>query len=158
MPWCRSLESELERIPARLVTDKVPVFRAASKIVDMDDLELTRDLAENPNGLGFASFGKLLKLKQLRVNIIPIDGAKPVTSGDRYPIRRSLYIVTNTEAIKKPEVQTFIAYYLNHSHETMPPLGFAPLEGQDGRAERRKLVRQLDQLMPNSNTVTISDN
>ncbi len=120
------------------------------------NLELTRALTENPNGLGFASYGKLMKIKQLKVNIIPVDGAIPVVSGEKYPIKRSLYIVTNTEAIKKPEVQSFIAYYLNHSHQAMPPLGFSPLEGREARAERQKFVAVLDSIMGDKNTVSIA--
>jgi phosphate transport system substrate-binding protein len=117
------------------------------------NLELTRDLTKDPTSLGFASFGKLLKLKQLRVNIIPVDGARPVSSGDKYPIKRSLYLVTNSKAIKKPEVQTFIAYYLNHAHTIMPALGFSPLEGQDARMELRTFIDSLNLLMPEKNTV-----
>ncbi len=120
------------------------------------NLELTRDLAESPYGLGFASYGKLMKIKQLKVNIIPIDGAIPVVSGGRYPIKRSLYIVTNTMAIQKPEVQSFIAYYLNHSHQAMPPLGFSPLEGLEAQAERRKLIAILGDIMGDENTVSIA--
>ncbi len=120
------------------------------------NLELTRALTESPNGLGFASYGKLMKIKQLKVNIIPIDGAIPVVSGAKYPIKRSLYIVTNTEAIKKPEVQSFIAYYLNHSHQAMPPLGFSPLEGREALAERYKFVATLDGVLGEDNTVSIA--
>ena len=120
------------------------------------NLELTRALTDSPNGLGFASYGKLMKIKQLKVNIIPIDGAIPVVSGGKYPIKRSLYIVTNTTAIKKPEVQSFIAFYLNHSHQAMPPLGFSPLEGREAQEERQKFVAVLDEILGDENTVNIT--
>ncbi|MEE9329533.1 MAG: substrate-binding domain-containing protein [Parvularculaceae bacterium] len=121
------------------------------------ELELTRDLAEDPNGIGFASFGKLAILKQLKVKIIPIDKARPVTSGALYPINRSLYIVTSKEALKKTVVQTFIAHYLNRAHEAMPPLGFAPLEGREARRERLKFIANLTALDADNVTVSTND-
>jgi hypothetical protein len=55
-------------------------------------------------------------------------------------------------------VQTFIAYYLNHTYKIMPSLGFSPLEGWDARAESRKLVMTLGFLLPESNTVLLDEN
>ncbi len=120
------------------------------------NLELTRDLAENPTGLGFVSFGKLLKLKRSHMKVIPIDEVKPNDPGNNYPIKRALYIVTHTKAIQKPEVQTFIAYYLNYVHKAMPALGFIPLEGRDAKNEQRKLVEILEKIMPEGNSVSFS--
>ena len=120
--------------------------------------ELTHELAEDPMSLGFASFGKLLKLKQLHINTISINGHKPVISGSNYPIKRSLYIVTSTKAIQNPKVQAFIAYYLNNTHKIMPPLGFVPLEGQEALIEQKKLVNTLKQLIPDKKTISIIKN
>ncbi|MEE9326987.1 MAG: substrate-binding domain-containing protein [Cocleimonas sp.] len=119
------------------------------------NLELTHDLAENPTGLGFVSFGKLLKLQQSYMKIIPINGRTPIKSGSKYPIKRGLYLVTNTKAIQKPEVQTFIAYYLNHVHKVMPTLGFTPLGDTDAKEERTKLIGILNLLMPEGNPVSL---
>ncbi len=139
-------------------TDALPLRNLDNAKYYPYNYELTHDLAEDTMGLGFASFGKLLKLKQLHINTISINGAKPVISGSKYPIKRSLYIVTSSKAIQNPKVQVFIAYYLNNTHKIMPPLGFIPLEGKEAQAEQRKLVSILNQLIPENNSVFIIKN
>lgn len=104
------------------------------------NLELTQDLSEDTYGIGFASFGKLQKIQQLNLRILPVDNMHPIRSGPDYPIKRSLYLITTRKALRKPEVHSFIAHYLNRSYAIMPTQGFSPLNGMEGRYTRYNYI------------------
>ncbi|WP_409432615.1 substrate-binding domain-containing protein [Litorimonas sp. RW-G-Af-16] len=130
-----AMRAMLEYVFGTVNVDYDTVFKGAEFY--SFNLELTRDLAKDPHALGFASYGKILQLKQLKTNIIPIDGYSPVESGAAYPVKRSLYLYTHQAAFEKPEVQSFVAYYYNNTYRVMPELGFAPIEGAEAASRRR---------------------
>lgn len=95
---------------------------------------LSQDLSVTRYGLGYISYpAYLLNSKYLRV--VPIEGhvanAQTVQDGV-YPLSYSIYLYGDLNQLQqKPQVSSFINYYLTHVNEEIEQVGYFPLSEKE---------------------------
>jgi phosphate transport system substrate-binding protein len=111
--------------------------------VGEDDNATIKGVEGSPGGMGYAGFSFYTenegKLKALEVDngkgcVLP--SVETAQSGDYAPLSRPLFMYPSEQALQKPEVKAFIAYYLENVNSVAEALGFVPLtDAQLGEAE-----------------------
>ncbi len=108
-------------------------------IASEDDNILVQAVANNPNGLGF--FGLAYYQENAdKLKIVPIDDKKPdngigpifptldsVKNNTYQPLSRPVFIYVSKESAERPEVETFIEFYLKHASSLTLEVGYVPL-------------------------------
>ena len=101
-----------------------------------DEHILAPYVADNEGGIGFFGFAWYRKYEG-RLRLVPIRApghTAPVTpspstiAGGQYvPLSRPLFIYVNAVAADRPEVDSFLRYYLDRSHAIAEEVGYVPL-------------------------------
>ena len=99
-----------------------------------DDNELVQGIAANPGSIGYFGFA-YFRDNAAMLRALPIDAGKgPVTptvatiaNGSYQPLARPLFIYVNKAALSRPEVVSFIEYYLRYAQRVVPQVGYVPL-------------------------------
>ncbi|MBD2260266.1 PstS family phosphate ABC transporter substrate-binding protein [Pseudanabaena sp. FACHB-2040] len=95
-----------------------------------DDNILVVGVERDRNALGYFGMSYYLE-NQERLNAVAIDGVYPtpanVESGSYTPLSRPLYIYVSRASLEKPEVRSFVQYYLNNAEDIVPEIGYVPL-------------------------------
>ena len=111
--------------------------------VGEDDNATVKGVEGSPGGMGYAGFSFYTenegKLKALEVDngkgCVP-PSVETAQSGDYAPLSRPLFMYPSEQALQKPEVKAFIAYYLENVNSVAEALGFVPLtDAQLGESE-----------------------
>ncbi len=111
--------------------------------VGEDDNATVKGVEGSPGGMGYAGFSFYTenegKLKALEVDngkgCVP-PSVETAQDGSYAPLSRPLFMYPSEQALKKPEVKAFIAYYLENVNSAAESLGFVPLtEEQLAEAE-----------------------
>lgn len=103
-----------------------------------DDTVLVQGVSEDPNALGYFGYAyyeeSLRVLKAVAVDsgdgpVLPSDEA--VLNAEYQPLSRPLFIYVNAEAAEsKPEVKTFVEYYLTNADNIVEAVGYVSLPGE----------------------------
>jgi phosphate transport system substrate-binding protein len=102
--------------------------------VGEDDNATIKGVEGAPGGMGYAGFSFYTenegKLKALEVDngkgcVLP--SVETAQSGEYAPLSRPLFMYPSEQALQKPEVKAFIAYYLENVNSVAESLGFVPL-------------------------------
>jgi phosphate transport system substrate-binding protein len=111
--------------------------------VGEDDNATVKGVEGSPGGMGYAGFSFYTenegKLKALEVDngkgcVMP--SVETAQAGDYAPLSRPLFMYPSEQALQKPEVKAFIAYYLENVNSVAESLGFVPLtDAQLGESE-----------------------
>ncbi|HEV2791442.1 MAG TPA: PstS family phosphate ABC transporter substrate-binding protein [Solirubrobacterales bacterium] len=111
--------------------------------VGEDDNATVKGVEGSPGGLGYAGFSFYTEnegsLKALEVDngkgcVLP--AVETAQDGSYAPLSRPLFIYPSEQALQRPEVKAFIAYYLETVNSAAEALGFVPLtEEQVAEAE-----------------------
>lgn len=99
-----------------------------------DDNVLVQGVANNPGGLGY--FGLAYyehnrnRLRALGINagsgpVLP--SVQTVENGTYAPLSRPIFIYVNAEALRRPQVQQFVQYYINNAARLSAEVGYIPL-------------------------------
>lgn len=110
-----------------------------------DDNVLVQGIAGDKNGLGF--FGLAYyeenknKLKLIGVNsghgaVLP--SMETVKNGTYTPLSRPVFIYVSDAAAKRPEVVTFVKFYLDNAAVLVPDVGYVPLSENEYKAQTDK--------------------
>ena len=100
-----------------------------------DDNVLVTGVENNKNALGYFGFAYYVS-HQDRMRAVPIakeDGsqvlpsAAAVTDGTYQPLSRPLFIYVSSKAVERPEVRTFVEFFLTQGSELVGEVGFVPL-------------------------------
>jgi phosphate transport system substrate-binding protein len=100
-----------------------------------DDNVLVQGVENNKNALGYFGFA-YYSAHQDKMRAVPIEvpegGAvapriETVVDGTYKPLSRPLFIYVSDRAIQRPEVQTFIEYYLREGRTLVSEVGFVSL-------------------------------
>ncbi|MBC8323120.1 MAG: PstS family phosphate ABC transporter substrate-binding protein [Candidatus Marinimicrobia bacterium] len=99
-----------------------------------DDNVLVQGIAGDKYSLGFFGFAYYKENKD-KLNIVPIDGGngpvtpseKTINNGTYQPLSRPIFIYVNPESIKKPEVKTFVEFYLENTKHLVSEVGYVAL-------------------------------
>ncbi len=103
-----------------------------------DDTELVQGVVENPYALGYFGYA-YYKDSQQKLKAVAIDSGEgsitpsdeTVISGDYHPLARPLFIYVNADAAQaKPELSTFVEYYLNNVRFLATVVGYVPLPNE----------------------------
>lgn len=102
--------------------------------VGEDDNATVKGVEGSPGGMGYAGFSFYTEnegsLKALEIDngkgCVP-PSVETAQDGSYAPLSRPLFIYPSEEALRKPEVKAFIAYYLENVNSVAESLGFVPL-------------------------------
>jgi phosphate transport system substrate-binding protein len=110
-----------------------------------DDNVLVQGIAGDKNALGF--FGLAYyeentdKLKLVGVNsgkgaVLPSE--ETIKNGTYAPLSRPIFIYVSDRAVKKPEVISFVEFYLKNASNVVPDVGYIALPTEEYAAESEK--------------------
>lgn len=104
-----------------------------------DDNVLVQGIATDRLGLGFFGYAYYAENTE-RLRLVPIDdgddtnGAGPiapspvtVADGTYQPLARPVFIYVSVQALDRPEVQSFVTFYLEHAGELSAEVGYIAL-------------------------------
>ena len=102
--------------------------------VGEDDNATVKGVEGSPGGMGYAGFSFYTEnegsLKALEVDngkgCVP-PSVETAQDGSYAPLSRPLFMYPSEQALQKPEVKAFIAYYLENVNSVAEALGFVPL-------------------------------
>ena len=91
---------------------------------------MIQGLSTNIYGIGFLSHS-VFKKSSSSLKSLVIDGTTPKSinfAGKTYPLERSLYIYVNPKQLRqKPQLSSFINFYLTHVNEEIEDVGLFPI-------------------------------
>jgi phosphate transport system substrate-binding protein len=140
-----AIQNTVEPEAVVMALEEERMLSAPSSLSSEDDEELARGVAARPYTIGFFGYAYYQRhADELRV--LTVDGVVPtadtVDSGD-YGLARPLVIYTTAEIIReKPQVSSFVHYYLTHVNEEIGDIGYFPASRrvlkEGGRRGRRR--------------------
>ena len=102
-----------------------------------DDNVLVKGVMNDPYALAYFGYAYYLENKT-KLRSITIDGGKgPVAPVDAtiadatYPLSRPIFIYVSNIAVKRPEVRSFVEYYLENMGGIVPQVGYTALSKKD---------------------------
>ncbi|MGL5576340.1 MAG: phosphate ABC transporter substrate-binding protein PstS family protein [Sarcina sp.] len=113
-----------------------------------DDNVLVQGVAGDKNAIGFFGFSyykeNIDKLKAVKVDAG--NGAVEPTfeniKDSKYvPLSREIYIYVNNASLERPEVSSFVEFYLNNAESIVPEIGYIPLTTDAYVAELKKIKK-----------------
>jgi phosphate transport system substrate-binding protein len=115
-----------------------------------DDNVLVQGVANNPGGLGYFGLA-YFEENRSRLRAVAIDGGNGpvepsvanVVNGTYQPLSRPIFIYVNAAALRRPQVQQFVQYYVNNAAAVSQRVGYVPLPASAyatylQRAQRRQ--------------------
>lgn len=95
-----------------------------------DDNVLVQGIAGDKNAIGFFGFA-YYEENQDKLKLVKVNGIAPsfetIKSGTYAPLSRPLFMYVNKEALARPEVKTFLTFYLENAMEIVPQVGYVAL-------------------------------
>jgi len=118
--------------------------------VGEDDNATVSGVAGDKGGMGYAGFSYYEENKD-KLKALQIDGGKgcvapsveTAQAGKYAPLSRPLFIYPSAKALKRPEVDAFLKYYLDNVNKATESLGFVPLTDQQLAASKSNLATLL---------------
>lgn len=100
-----------------------------------DDNVLVQGIAGDRGSLGYFGYAYYQE-NQDKLKVIGVDGGEgcvapePATieDGSYAPLSRPLFIYVNAESLGRPEVQSFVEYYMDNGYELTSEAGYVPVE------------------------------
>jgi phosphate transport system substrate-binding protein len=105
-----------------------------------DDNVLVQGVSRDENALGYFGVAYYLE-NQAKLKAVPVDdekadngsGPQPptvesVAAGTYQPLARPIFIYVSKKAAERPEVQTFVEYYLENAERLVKEVGYVPLQ------------------------------
>lgn len=115
-----------------------------------DDNVLVQGVANNPGGLAYFGLA-YYEENASRLRAVAIDGGngpvmpsvENVVNGSYQPLSRPIFIYVNAAALRRPQVQQFVQYYVNNAATVSARVGYVPLPASAyaaylQRAQRRQ--------------------
>lgn len=94
-----------------------------------DDNVIVQGVSSNPNALGYFGFAYYTQNRD-RLRSLTVDGVAPTpeTIADgSYPLSRPMFVYVNAEALRRPQVQRFMQFYIANAAQLAPQVGYVPL-------------------------------
>jgi len=99
-----------------------------------DDNILVYGVAGDKNGLGYFGLA-YYEENASKLKLVAVDGGggpvlptqETVNNGTYQPLSRPIFIYVSKKAMKKPEVQQFVQFYLQNAPELSQEVGYVPL-------------------------------
>jgi phosphate transport system substrate-binding protein len=100
-----------------------------------DDNVLVQGVANNPGGMAYFGLA-YYEENRSRLKALAIDGGngravlpsrQTVENGTYQPLSRPIFIYVNAAALRRPQVQQFVQYYINNAARISAEVGYIPL-------------------------------
>jgi phosphate transport system substrate-binding protein len=99
-----------------------------------DDNVLVQGVASNPGGMAYFGLAYYEENRD-RLKALSIDGGQgpvapsrqTVENGTYQPLSRPIFIYVNAAALRRPQVQQFVQYYVNNAARFSAQVGYIPL-------------------------------
>lgn len=95
-----------------------------------DDNVLVQGIAGDKNAIGFFGYAYYEENKD-KLKIVKVNGIEPtfdtIKDGTYAPLSRPLFMYVNKEALARPEVKTFLTFYLENAKDIVPQVGYVAL-------------------------------
>ena len=109
--------------------DEEPILNAANTQLSEDDNVLVQGVLGSPYAIGFFGYAYYVENEDT-LTILDVDGveatAESVDAGD-YPLARPLFIYSTASIMQeKPQVASFINFYLTYVNEEIGDVGYFP--------------------------------
>jgi phosphate transport system substrate-binding protein len=99
-----------------------------------DDNVLVQGVANNPGGMAYFGLA-YYEENRSRLKAIAVDGGngpvlpsrQTVENGTYAPLSRPIFIYVNAGALRRPQVQQFVQYYINNAAAISARVGYVPL-------------------------------
>jgi phosphate transport system substrate-binding protein len=99
-----------------------------------DDNVLVQGVANNPGGMAYFGLAYYHE-NQSRLRALAVDGGngpvlpsvQTVENGAYQPLSRPIFIYVNAAALRRPQVQQFVQYYINNAARLSAQVGYIPL-------------------------------
>lgn len=110
-----------------------------------DDNVLVTGVAGDQDSLGYFGYAYFKensgKIKAVAIHngeksVLPED--KTITNGSYRPLSRKIYIYVNSDSLKRPELNTFIDFYLKSGQNLVHEVGYTALSKDDYSKELKK--------------------
>lgn len=97
-----------------------------------DDNVIVQGVASNPGGMGYFGYAYFDQNRE-RLKALTVDGVTPspetIASGD-YPLSRPMFVYVSAEALRRPQVQRFVQFYVSNAATLAPQVGYVPLPAE----------------------------
>lgn len=111
-----------------------------------DDNVLVQGISGDVNAMGFFGYAYYVE-NQDKLKVVPIDGGngpvKPtpttINDGTYSPLSRPIFIYLNLESMKRPEVSTFVHFYIDNAADLASEVGYIALPDEMYQAAKEKL-------------------
>jgi len=115
-----------------------------------DDNVLVQGVAGDRDALGYFGFAYYSGNKD-KLKIVPIKNKKApvspslttINDGSYSPLSRPIYIYVSKKAVQRPEVATFVEFYLKNAGELSKDVGYVPLQKSQYDEGLQKLKRAI---------------
>lgn len=113
-----------------------------------DDNVLVQGVAGDKSAIGFFGFS-YYKENQDKLKAVKIDAGKgaveptfdTIKDGSYAPLSRPIFIYVNNKSLEKPEVKSFVEFYLENAEAIVPEVGYIPLEADAYAKELAKIKK-----------------
>ncbi|MDP2728863.1 MAG: PstS family phosphate ABC transporter substrate-binding protein [Dehalococcoidales bacterium] len=100
-----------------------------------DDNVLVQGIAGDRNALGYFGYAYYVE-NQDKLKLVAIDSGngpvlptkETIEAGQYTPLSRPLFIYVNRKSLERPEVKTFVEFYMEHAAELVAEVGYIKLE------------------------------
>ena len=108
-----------------------------------DDNILVLGVARDPNAFGYFGLAYYLE-NQDQFSGVAVEGVQASIETGKdgsYPLSRPLYLYISTESLARPEVESFVRYYLETARDTeiVTEVGYIPMSEEEYEAALAKL-------------------
>jgi len=109
--------------------DKEPLLSAPNTQLSENDNVLVQGVEGSPHAVGFFGYAYYEENKD-RLNVLAIEGVTPsaaTVEDNSYPLARPLFLYTTAKIMQeKPQVASFINFYLTYVDEEIAAVGYFP--------------------------------
>ncbi|MFZ8928426.1 MAG: PstS family phosphate ABC transporter substrate-binding protein [Pseudohongiellaceae bacterium] len=112
-----------------------------------DDNVLVQGISGDENSLGFFGYAYYVE-NQDKLKIVPVDGgngpiaptATTINDGTYAPLSRPIFIYLNTASLARPEVRTFVDFYIDNAGAMANEVGYIELTADMYQDSREKVA------------------
>jgi len=113
--------------------DKTPLLSAPNTQLSEDDNVLVQGVEGSPYAVGFFGYAYYEENKD-KLNVLSIEGVTPTfetVEDGSYPLARPLFLYSTAKIMQeKPQVASFINYYLTYVDEEIGSVGYFPASAE----------------------------
>ena len=110
-----------------------------------DDNVLVQGVAGDPNALGYFGYAYFVQSRD-KLRAVAIDGGngcvmpseQTINSGEYAPLSRPLFIYVAKDAVRRPEVRSFVDFYLGTVNDLISDVGYIPVPDDTLQSESQE--------------------